>query len=424
MDILVKEATVIDPSSPFHLKQAAVFISNGRIVSVGATYDGAAEKTIDFPGLCISPGWIDTFAQFCDPGLEFKETLQTGAAAAAAGGFTNVMLLPNTVPVIQNKALCEYIIQRSESLPVHLHPIGAVTKNTEGKELSEMYDMENSGAVAFSDGLNSIQSAGLLLKALQYVKPVDKTIIQLPDDKSINAHGLMNEGITSTGLGLPGKPALAEELQIARDIELVKYTRSKLHITGVSTKKGLDLIRAAKKEGLPVSCSVTPYHLVFCDEDLCDYDTNLKLTPPLRTAADREAIKEAILDGTVDCIASHHQPQDTDAKIIEFEYAGYGMIGLQTSFAVVATALPQLSPERLIALFCTNAATIFNLQLPAIKENETATLTLFTLNHQWTFEQNDNKSRSQNSAFFGKPFTAKPIGIIAKDSLFLNELYF
>jgi len=422
MDILLKAATIIDTFSAFHLQKADLFISNGQIVSISAECNNKADKVINVEGLFVSPGFIDVFAHFNDPGYEYKETLETGAAAAAAGGYTDVFVLPNTNPVIQNKGTCQYIVQKSGLLPVMLHPIGAVTKNIEGKELTEMYDMEQSGAVAFSDGTQSVQSTGLLLKALQYVKAVDKTIIQMPDDKSINAHGLMNEGVVSTGLGLPGKPAIGEELAIVRDIELAKYTSSKLHITGVSSKKGIELIKKAKTEGIPVSCSVTPYHLVFCDEDLAQYDTNLKVSPPLRTTEDRAALQAAVLDGTVDCIASHHNPQDLDQKEVEFEYAKNGMIGLQTCFAAVATALPQISAEKLVALFSTNAAKLFGLHQHTISENAPANLSLFSLQQQWTFTPDQNLSRSDNSAFFGKQFTAKPLGIISKDGLFLNPL--
>ena len=237
MKILIKQATIVDPSSPFNGQSADIFIEDGMIVKVGNSVSEKADKEISIPGLHVSPGWVDVFANFADPGYEFKETLETGAAAAAAGGYTDVMVIPNTNPVIHNKAGVEYIIQKSKSLPVNVHPIGAITKNTEGKELAEMYDMKNSGAVAFGDGINCVQSAGLLVKALQYVKAFDGILIQMPDDKSINPHGLMNEGIISTQLGLPGKPAMAEELIVARDIKLARYAESKLHFTGVITKK-------------------------------------------------------------------------------------------------------------------------------------------------------------------------------------------
>jgi dihydroorotase len=283
-----------------------------------------------------------------------------------------------------------------------------------------MYDMDSSGAVAFSDGLQSVQSAGLLLKALQYVKAVDKTIIQLPDDKSINPGGLMHEGVISTQLGLPGRPAIAEELMVARDIELLKYTNSKLHFTGISTSGSIELIKAAKAAGLAVSCSVTPYHLYFCDNDLEEYDTHLKVNPPLRTAADRKALQEAVLDGTVDCIASHHIPHDTDNKIVEFEYAKNGMIGLQTAFAVVKTAISTITTQRLFQLFCTAPRQIFGLSQPSIVEGATASLTLFSEEATWEFTLSNNRSRSANSPFLSRTLTGKPLGIIAKGEVFLN----
>jgi dihydroorotase len=419
MNILVRQARIIDPSSPFHLQTADLLIENGVITSIESSISARADQVIEVPGLHISAGWVDVFAHFCDPGFEFRETLETGAAAAAAGGFTDVMVVPNTAPVVHNKATVEYMVQKSRFLPVTVHPIGAITKNNEGKELAEMYDMHASGAVAFSDGICSVQSSGLLLKALQYLKAVDKTIIQLPDDRAINPGGLMNEGIVSTRLGLPGRPAIAEELMIARDIELLKYTGSRIHFTGVSTAKSIELIRKAKSEGLEVTCSVAPYHLYFSDEDLQYYDTNLKVNPPLRTPSDRKAIQEAVADSTVDCIATHHLPQDIDNKISEFEYAKYGMLGLQTAFAVVRTAIPQLSPERLVELFATNPRKIFGLSGGEINKGAKACMSLFTPDIQWTFD--NNKSRSANSPFLGKAFTGAPLGIIKEDKLFLNQ---
>lgn len=263
MKVLIKNATLISSSSPLNGQIIDILIDNGNIAEVDQNITSDSDKIIEADGLHISAGWMDCFANFCDPGDEYKETLQTGSNAAAAGGFTEVMLIPNTAPVIDTKSQVDYVIQTGRQLPVTLHPIGAVTKQAEGKELSEMYDMRSTGAVAFSDGTNSLQSSGVLLKALQYASAFDGTIIQLPDDKNIGANGLMNEGVTSTWLGLPGKPAIAEELSVARDIELVKYTGSKIHFTGISTKKSLQLISDAKQAGLQVSCSVTPYHVFF-----------------------------------------------------------------------------------------------------------------------------------------------------------------
>lgn len=421
MDIVLRQATIIDPASPYHNQQKDVYILNGIIKAIDTAINQKAQREINANTLLLSPGWVDTFSHFCDPGFEYKETLQSGAATAAAGGFTDVFILPNTSPFVHNKSAVSYIIEGSRPLAVNIHPIGGITKNGEGKELAEMYDMFHNGAVAFSDGLSTVQNEGLLLKALQYVKSIDATIIQLPDNASINPNGLMHEGITSTILGLPGKPAIAEELMIVSGIELAKYTGSKIHFTGVSTAKSIALIAAAKEEGISVSCSVTPYHLYYCDEDLATYDTNLKVNPPLRTQKDRAALQQAVLTGMVDCIAAHHLPQNKDEKLVEFEYAKKGMIGLQTSFAVLNTLFPQLSTEALVALFCTNARQLFKMPMPVIKENEPAVLTLFSRSEEWTFTAANNRSQSANSAFIGKTLKGKALGIINKDSLFLNE---
>ncbi|MBO9683495.1 MAG: dihydroorotase [Flavisolibacter sp.] len=418
MEILLRQVKIIDPSSPFHQQTIDILIQNGIIKEVGKI-DNATARQISIEGLHASQGWLDVFSNFCDPGFEYKETLQTGSDAAASGGYTDVMILPNTSPVVHNKAGIEYIVQRSRDFAVNIHPIAAVTKNTEGKELAEMYDMHQSGAVAFGDGTSPIQSAGLLLKALQYLKAIDKAVIQVPDDKSVNPSGLMNEGIVSTQLGLPGKPAIGEELMIARDIELVKYTNSKIHFTGISTAKSVELIRQAKKEGLAVTCSVTPYHLCFTDDDLVQYDTNLKVNPPLRTKEDQQALKQGLVDGTIDCIATHHLPQDIDHKIVEFEYAHFGMIGLETSFAVIRTYFPELGLEKTVDLLSNRPRMIFDLPTQSINKNSPACLTLFLPEEKWTVEELHSKSK--NSPFIGKQLTGKPVGIINKDKVFLNQ---
>jgi len=417
MEILIRRARVIDPASPFHQQTTNILVRDGRIVAIGDVADRGAQ-VVEAEDLCVSPGWVDCFAHFPDPGQEYRETLETGASAAAAGGFTDVMVIPNTKPVVHNKSGVEYLVQRSKILPANIHPIGAVTRETEGKELAEMYDMQASGAVAFSDGTHPIQSAGLLLKALQYLKAIDRTIIQVPEDKSIAGPGLMNEGIVSTQLGLPGKPAISEELMIVRDLELAAYTGSRIHFTGVSTAKACDLIAEAKARGISVTASVTPAHLCFCDEDLTGYDTNLKMNPPLRKASDRDALRKAVAAGIIDCIASHHFPHDTDKKIVEFEYAKDGMIALETSWSVVRTCMPELSEEQLVALFSLNPRRIFGLKTAVIKEDEEAVMTLFTHSGKWT--PSSFFSRSGNSAFLGKELRGSVIGIINGQRLFLK----
>ncbi len=421
MKVLLKQATIVHSSSPFNGQTKDIHIKDGIIQSIGDNIVEKADHIIEHKGLFVSPGWMDVYAHFCDPGYEYRETLETGAKAAAAGGFTDVMVLPNTNPSIHTKSQVEYVVQKSANLPVNIRPIGAVTKNSEGKELAEMYDMHQSGAMAFGDGINSIQSPGLLLKALQYVSAFNGIVIQVPGDKSIGSQGLMNEGIISTQLGLPGKPSIAEELMIARDIELLRYANSALHLTGVSTQKGIALIEKAKAEGLQVSCSVTPYHIFFCDEDLISYDTNLKVDPPLRTKADMLALRKAVSSGVADCIASHHIPQNWDAKTCEFEYAKNGMIGLETLFGAVWSTMASEWP---IADFIDRLSVaprkLFGLDIPEIKEGAIASLTLFDPSASFVFDESMIRSRSKNSAFIGKQLKGKVIGIINGTKLFLN----
>lgn len=421
MKILIRQATIADPDSAFNGQVCDILVNGEQISKIAAKISEAADEVIEAAGLTISPGWVDIFSHFCDPGYEYKETLETGAAAAAAGGYTHVFVLPNTQPIVDNKTQVEYISRKSVDLPITIHPLGAITRGTEGKDLAEMYDMRQSGAIAFSDGLDPVQSPGLFVKALQYVKALDGVLIQVPLDKSIGAGGLINEGVISTRLGLPGIPALAEEVIIKRDIDLLRYTASKLHLTGVSTQNGLDLIKAAKAEGLNITCSVTPYHLFFCDEDLQTYDTNLKVNPPLRSREDMLALREAVLNGTVDCIASHHLPQDWDHKTCEFEYARNGMTGLQTVFAVVNHLLPELSANRLAALFSTNARTIFGLPVTHISEGAVAELSLFTRLGTTLLTKQQLRSKSANTPFLDRELTGKIIGIISKGKLTLNQ---
>ncbi len=418
MKVLIKQAHIICSSSPLHGQVKDILIVDGRIDKIADSISDNADEIIANDNLHVSIGWMDIFSHFSDPGFEQKETIVSGAAAAVAGGFTDLMILPNTNPPISSKGQVEYIIQRAASLPVNIYPIGSISKNAEGKELSEMYDMHASGAIAFSDGTQPIQSPGFLSKALQYVLAIDATLIQVPDDRSISAHGLVNEGIISTQLGLPGKPAIAEELMIARDIELLKYTGSRLHITGVSTRKGIELIKAAKKDGLRLSCSATPYHCFFCDEDLASYDTNLKLNPPLRSRPDMMAVREALNNGTIDCIASHHIPQHWDDKACEFEYAKNGMIGLETLFGIMNSVVTDTAV--LIDQLTVAPRKIFGLDIPEMKEGAMACLSLFNPGESYIFDESMIRSRSRNSPFIGKRLTGKVIGIVNKGKTVIN----
>jgi dihydroorotase len=275
--------------------------------------------------------------------------------------------------------------------------------------------------VAFGDGINPVQSAGLLLKALQYVRAIDGVIIQIPDDLTVGANGLINEGIVSTRLGLPGKPIMAEELIISRDIKLAKYAESKIHFTGVSSSKSLEYIRRAKDRGDQVSCSITPYHLFFSDEDLLQYDTNLKVYPPLRTRKIVNELKAALSDGTIDCIASHHMPQEYDSKILEFEHARFGMIGLETTYSVLRTIMPELPEEKIISLLSINPRKIFGLEIPRIEVGHSSVFTLFNPGQDWILKESEIRSKSKNTPFIGKPLKGKVYGIVNGEKVFLNN---
>jgi len=413
MTILIRKALIKDILSPYHNKVMDIFLSNGRIEQVSEKIDSSADKIIEANGDVLSPGWIDVFVTGTDPGYEYNDDLYSVSASASAGGFTHIFLTPNTLPITQSKSGIQYIVGKNISLPVTLHPIGAVTKNTEGKELTEMFDMRQSGAIAFGDGKRSIQSAGLMIKALQYVKAFDGILIQIPDDQSVAPNGLMNEGTVSTQIGLPGKPALAEEIMVARDIELLRYTDSILHITGISLARSVEMIRQAKAEGLKISCSATPYHLMFTDAALLlGYNTLLKVNPPLRTELDRQALIKGIQDGTIDCVSTHHTAQNKDAKICEFEYAGYGMLGLESAFGVLTAA--GLSVDQILTVLCYNPAQLFGLT-STIEIGSTADLTLFNPNESFVFSNMDIKSKAANSPFIGMSLKGRIKGTFLGD---------
>ena len=420
MKILIKKATIICLQAACHGQRLDLLIVDGKIQKISPEIDSVADQIIEAENLHVSIGWMDLFAHFCDPGFEQSETLETGAFAAAAGGFTDVLIIPNTHPTLTSKTQIEYIIQKAAALPVSIHPMGAVTQNTEGKVLAEMYDMYESGVRVFSDGLHSIQEPGMLIKALQYVLKMNGTIIQLPNDKSIHPHGLMNEGIISTRLGLPGNPAIAEELMISRDIELVKYTQSKLHITGITTRRGIEMVMKAKEEGYAVTCSATPYHLNFCDEDLHDYNTVLKVNPPLRTRKDMMALRESFRNGSIEAIATHHTPVTHDEKACEFEYAKNGMTGLESLFGSVNVHSENL--DQLINQLTIQPRIIAGIPLPEIKEGAEACLTLFDPHLTYTFDASMVRSLSKNNPFIGKQLKGKVLGIINKNKHYIHTI--
>lgn len=420
MTVLIRGAKVIDASSPFHHTTIDIFMDKGIIQDIGTGLDVVAQTVIESADLHVSRGWSDLFADYREPGYEHKETIVSGLASAAAGGFTDVCVLPNTNPVVSSKSIVQYLMRQAEGHVVQLHPIGTISKDAEGKNLAEMMDMHANGAVAFSDGWKPVQSPGLMMKALEYVKAFDGTLIQLPNDTALSAGGLMHEGPESTRMGMPGIPVIAETLQLHRDIELLRYTGSRLHVTGISAAVSVDMIRKAKAEGLNITCSVTPYHLAFNDEVLRGYNSVYKVMPPLRSEADRLALIDGLRDGTVDCIASHHRPQEWDAKAKEFEYASEGMNIQELAFAVAWHAVKDKVPaDRLIDALSVQPAAILGLKKPAISKGAAADLTLFSLSGQT--QKRQLKSLSQNNPFIDMVLPGSVVGIVKHNKVVFNQ---
>lgn len=399
MFTLLKQVKIIDPASEKHQEVVDILFENNAIVAIDTAITHDTATVIKTPGCMIMPGWVDTFADFSEPGYEYKETLLSGLNAAANGGFKHVMVVPNTLPVIQNKSMIDFLVNRSAGAETKLYPIGAISKDIEGKDLAEMLDMHHAGAIAFSDGWQPIQQAQLVLKALEYVKAFDGIVIQIPINNSLSAGGLMHEGFNSVRLGMPGIPSLAESLQVYRELELLRYTQSRLHLTGISTKESVDLIRDAKAEGLKISCAVTPYHLMYTDDVLASYDSHFKVAPPIRSEEDRQALITGVLDGTIDCIASHHQSHEWDAKAKEFEYASHGMNTIETAYSMVLKAIPDISPELLNRLFSANARQIFNINGNGIAIGSTD-YTIVKPQQTWTYNDATRKSMCTNSPLY------------------------
>lgn len=435
MQVKLNRVRITDVRSKYHDQLVDLVIDNNTIAEIkplkkAAGKEGSSitvgnkEKWKGANGeiLNVSPGWVDVFADYREPGYEHKETIATGLDAAAAGGFTNVFVLPNTQPAISNKGQVQFMLQKAAGHAVTLHPMGAISADVEGKTLAEMLDMRDNGAIAFTDGWKPVQNANLVMKALEYVKAFDGTIVQLPVDAALAAGGLMHEGIVSTTLGIPGIPALAETLAIYRDIELARYTNSKLHITGVSTADSVDLIRKAKADGVQVTCSVTPYHLALTDDMMNTYDSAYKVSPPLRTEADRMALIDALADGTIDCICSHHRPQEWDAKTKELDYAADGMAIQETAFNIVwDTVRDYMGTDRLVEAMSSSARTIFGLDAAMIEKGGTAALTLYSIDGSHTLTAQNKKSIAYNQPFLNEMMAGKVAGIINNGKIILNK---
>ena len=418
MNLLIKQATVIDSTSPHNGRVVDILIEKGVITQIKKSIvPEKGVKTIEAEGLHVSAGWLDMQVNFCDPGYEHKETLNNGLKSAAKGGFTSVCLMSGTNPPLHNKAQIEYVANRAKDNLVDVLPIGTLSHNQEGKDLSEMYDMKISGAVAFSDYKKSTKDAGLILRALQYSQNINSFIITHCDDKTISHDGLVNEGVTSTKLGLKGIPALAEEIMLQRNIQILEYTGGKMHIPTISTKGSVELIKKAKAKKLNITCGVAAYNLLLDDSELEGFDTNYKVNPPLRTKDDIDALKKGIADGTIDVIVSDHNPQDIESKDLEFDHADNGMIGLESCFGVLNMALSsKLSLENIIDTLTKNPRTILGLDALIVKEGAEANLTLFNPTKKYLFGKSHIVAANKNSGFIGKELKGVVIGVVNKNS--------
>ena len=417
MNILIKQATIVDSGSAHNGRTVDILIEKGIITQVKKSIVvEKGIKTIEGENLHVSAGWFDMQVNFCDPGNEHRETLENGLRAAAKGGFTGVAVMSGTNPPLHNKAQIDYVVNRAKSNLVDVYPVGTLSHNQEGKDLSEMYDMQLSGAVAFSDYKKPIKDAGLILRALQYSNNINSFIITHCDDKTISHDGLVNEGVTSTKLGLKGIPALAEEIMLQRNIQILEYTGGKMHVPTISTKGSVELIKKAKAKKLNISCGVAAYNLLLDDTELEGFDTNYKVNPPLRTKDDVDALKKAVADGIIDVIVSDHNPQDIESKDLEFDMADNGMIGLESCFGVLNKALHQkISLDIIIDALTKNPRNVLGLIQVTIKEGVEANLTVFDPDKKYTFEKSHIISSNKNSGFIGKELKGTVIGVINKN---------
>lgn len=418
MNVIFKNATIIDKSSPFHKKTVDVQVENGIIKKIG---NGIAEisgyTVIERDNLHISQGWFDSSVNLGEPGYEDRETIANGLNTAALSGFTDIALQPTGSPIAEKQAEISFLKMKAAGHATRLHPIGALTKGSEGKDIAELFDMKNAGAVAFGDYNKSISDAGILKIALQYVQDFNGLVIAFAQDSNIKGKGVVHEGIVSTTLGLKGIPTLAEELQIVRNLYLLEYTGGKMHIPTISTARSVQLIKDAKAKRLNVTCSVAVHNLVLTDEVLTDFDTRYKVMPPLRPDMERKALIAGVLDGTIDMITSDHNPLDIENKKLEFDLAKDGTIGLETAFGALQTILPlEVIIEKLTA-----GKAVFSLEYTGIAENSEAALTLFNPEESWTFGKEHIRSKSKNSAFLGMELKGKAYGIYNQGKLVLNN---
>lgn len=419
MNILIKKATIHqngqeDPS------RKDILIEDGVIVQIGKSISDSKATLIASGNLHVSPGWMDIGAQPGQPGYEYRETFQSLSKCAMAGGYTELATFPRNLPPIQSRVEVEYITKLNETLPIHVYPIGAISHNLEGKDLTEMIDMLHTGAVAFCDGRKNPIESGLLTRALEYVLPFGTVILDFPLDRSLTADGQMHEGKISASLGLTGIPTIGEDITIQRDLKLVAYTGSRIHFHAVSSGTALPYIQKARTEKLRVSCDVPAMHLLLEDKDVGDFDSYKKVLPPLRDSRDRKALIKALKDGVIDHISSIHTPMEVETKDCEFTYASFGSIGLESAFGAANTALREAMPlTDIVSKFYAGPREILGMSIPLIQKNAKAELTVFDPDIQWQYEGTKH-SLSANDALRGQRFTGKVVATVSHQHLWIN----
>ncbi|NIR49665.1 dihydroorotase [candidate division KSB1 bacterium] len=413
-NVLFKNGIVVDPEK-LTQEPADVLVENGKLKRIGkidvSNFNG---ELIDLQGQVLCPGLIDMHVHLREPGREDEETVETGTDAAMMGGFTAVCPMPNTDPPADNAEVVRFLKERSEELLVEVFPIAAVTKQRAGAELTEMAELVKAGAVAFSDDGDPVATSEILRRAMEYARMFDVPIIEHCEDKSLTIDGAMHEGAVSTRLGLPGIPAISEEIIVARDILVAEFTKARLHIAHISTVGAVELVRQAKERGISVTCEVTPHHFTLNHEAVVNYDTNTKMNPPLRSQKDVEAMLEGLRDGTIDVIATDHAPHAIEEKETEYEAAPFGIIGLETALGLILTKLVEadvLTLPQAICKITKNPAKILNLERGVFKVGSPASLTVFDPKPEWTVDKKQFKSRSKNSPFHGWKLKGKVFGL-------------
>lgn len=414
MNALIKSATIVDSKSDFHNQKVDILIEDGNISKISKRVSNPNNyQEIKLENLHVSQGWFDSSVSFGEPGFEDRETIANGLKTAATSGFTSVVLNANSYPVIDSYADIALVKSKAVNSAVALHPLGALTQNSDGENLAELFDMKNAGAVGFYDYQKPITNANLMKIALQYASNFEGLVCSFPQESQITGNGVMNEHIISTKIGLKGNPALAEELQVARDLSLLEYAEGKLHIPTISTAKSVALIREAKAKKLDVTCAVTIHNLVFTDDVLQGFDSNYKVSPPLRTQTDIDALIEGLKDGTIDMVTTDHNPIDIEHKKTEFDYALNGTIGLESAFGALQTLF---TTKKTISML-TQGKSRFGVSEHPIQEGEKADLSLFNPDVNYTFSENDIVSKSKNSCFIGHQLKGKVYGIIANNKI-------